>query len=294
MTEFRSRFRKATRSGPMSTTRATHYRIIELEERRVEPLLAGLKAGRALDVGAGTGRYTLKLAKRGYQVTATDPNRATLDVARESAGRGSLDIGFVQAGLENGVPAVGHYFDLVVCALVLCHVPGFDRVAADFHRVLVKPGGHLLITDFHPDTIAAGIETVVSRDGVTYQLPNEHRTTDAYLEGIRGAGLKLLEVARFTAAGHGSTYQRAKRQERCSQTSTGRRWRTRTSASLSWHKNPRVDRSVVMKLIALTIDVSEGFPLVGAHCTRPYPRVNLESGREPRRQADTQVCPYVN
>lgn len=167
--------------------------LIELEERRVEPLLAGLKAGRALDVGAGIGRYTLKLAKRGYQVTATDPNRATLDVARESAGRGSLDIGFVQAGLENGVPAVGHYFDLVVCALVLCHVPGFDRVAADFHRVL-KPGGHLLITDFHPDTIAAGIETVVSRDGVTYQLPNEHRTTDAYLEGIRGAGLKLLEV----------------------------------------------------------------------------------------------------
>ncbi len=166
--------------------------LIELEEQHVEPLLAGLKAGRALDVGAGTGRYTLKLAKRGYQVTATDPNRAMLDVARESAGRDSLDIGFVQAGLENGVPAVGHYFDLVVCALPLPRArprPG----GGGLHRVL-KPGGHLLITDFHPDTIAAGIETVVSRDGVTYQLPNERHTTDAYLEGIRGAGLKLLEV----------------------------------------------------------------------------------------------------
>ena len=35
--------------------------LIELEEQRVEPLLAGLRPGRALDVGAGTGKYALKL-----------------------------------------------------------------------------------------------------------------------------------------------------------------------------------------------------------------------------------------
>ncbi len=47
--------------------------LIELDELRVEPLLADLPAGRALDVGAGTGRYALKLARRGFQVTAIDP-----------------------------------------------------------------------------------------------------------------------------------------------------------------------------------------------------------------------------
>lgn len=47
--------------------------LIALDESRVEPRLADLEVGRALDVGAGTGRYALKLARRGFQVTAIDP-----------------------------------------------------------------------------------------------------------------------------------------------------------------------------------------------------------------------------
>ncbi len=40
-------------------------------------------AGRILEVGAATGRYTLELARRGYEVTAVDLSEKLLDRCRE-------------------------------------------------------------------------------------------------------------------------------------------------------------------------------------------------------------------
>ncbi|WP_244210738.1 class I SAM-dependent methyltransferase [Amycolatopsis kentuckyensis] len=41
--------------------------------------------------------------------------------------------------------------DLVVCGLALTHVPAL----AEFARVL-RPGGHLVLADMHPDRAAQG------------------------------------------------------------------------------------------------------------------------------------------
>ena len=167
--------------------------LIELEEERVDPILARVKAGDALDVGAGTGRYALKLARNGFRVTAIEPNPAMLEVARNAATRDQLDVQFIQAGLESGLPVDDRAYDLLICALVLCHVPGLGEVAREFSRVL-RPGGLVLITDFHPDTIAHGIETQLDRDGVRYQLPNEKHGRQTYLNALEGAGFELVEV----------------------------------------------------------------------------------------------------
>ena len=41
-----------------------------------------------LEVGAGTGRYTLELARRGYSVTAVDLSAVEIEAMPESPGRG--------------------------------------------------------------------------------------------------------------------------------------------------------------------------------------------------------------
>jgi ubiquinone/menaquinone biosynthesis C-methylase UbiE len=151
--------------------------LIATEELYSLGLLDSLTGTTALDVGAGTGRYAVKLARKGWDVTAVDANPAMLGVARSAAGDEGLPMRFLRASIEDSLPAGSGAFDLVVCALTLCHVAGLQGAMAEFHRVLV-PGGHLLVTNVHPDFISAGMPTQFVDDGVTYHLPNEPRTRD--------------------------------------------------------------------------------------------------------------------
>ena len=167
--------------------------LILLEEIHVGPLLAQLPFTKALDVGSGTGRYALKLARRGAQVTALDQSSEMLAVARRAAQQEGLSIDFRLASLDEGLPLEANQFDLVVCALMLCHVPNLSHAMQEFARVL-RPGGHLLITDFHPDSVSYGWRTGFRNEGVVYQLPNMPHTRNDYVEALKSSGLKLLQA----------------------------------------------------------------------------------------------------
>jgi ubiquinone/menaquinone biosynthesis C-methylase UbiE len=168
--------------------------LIAVEEPRVDEILASIEATTALDVCAGTGRLALKLARRGVAVTAFDASAEMLALAEDKARQEGLSIAFHRSALEDGLPFAQATFDLVTCALALCHVPGLDRVAHDFHRVL-RTGGHLLISDFHPDAAAElGWRTINERPEGDYLLPNMPYTRSYYLDAVRAAGFSLVDV----------------------------------------------------------------------------------------------------
>ncbi|MCB0164997.1 MAG: methyltransferase domain-containing protein [Anaerolineae bacterium] len=170
-----------------------HNPLIVVEQPRVEALLEPLSFTTVLDVGCGTGRHALQLARQGVAVTAIDQSPHMLAVARQAADRDELSIDFQCRSLEDGLPFEACQFDLLVCALMLCHVPDLAGAIQEFHRVL-QPGGHLLITDFHPEVIHQGWRTFVDRPGMTYLLPNmAHRRAD-YLDNVLTSGFTLLDV----------------------------------------------------------------------------------------------------
>lgn len=68
-----------------------------------------------LDVGCGTGRYSIELAKRGYEITGFDLSDDQLKAAREKAAEANVEIQFLQMDARNFKMEVK--FDL---AIMLC------------------------------------------------------------------------------------------------------------------------------------------------------------------------------
>jgi hypothetical protein len=60
-------------------------------------------------------------------------------------------------------------------------------------RVL-RLGGYLLITDFHPDAVGRGWRTVFAQGDEVYYLPNVTHTRQQYLDAVRAAGCEIVHV----------------------------------------------------------------------------------------------------
>jgi ubiquinone/menaquinone biosynthesis C-methylase UbiE len=114
--------------------------------------------GRALEIGAGTGYFSLNLLATGVirDAVATDISQGMLDAL--SARAQALDLSIETARCEAAeLPFADSSFDLVLGHAVLHHLPDLDAAFAEFRRVL-RPGGTLAFCgepSRHGDRIAA-------------------------------------------------------------------------------------------------------------------------------------------
>jgi len=116
--------------------------------------LAGLPAGRALDLAAGEGRNALWLAERGWRVTAVDFSRVGLDKGRRLADERGLAVDWVRADVLT-YAAEPHAFDLVLLAYL--------QLSADQRRTAVRvafgslrPGGTFLLVAHDSTNLTEG------------------------------------------------------------------------------------------------------------------------------------------
>ncbi len=97
--------------------------------------------GDALEIGAGTGYFSLNLLQLGAieRSTATDISPGMLETLRATADRLGLEVATVRAEAER-LPFADESFDLIFGHAVLHHIPDLRRAFAEFHRLL-RPGG---------------------------------------------------------------------------------------------------------------------------------------------------------
>jgi len=108
--------------------------LAETQERVIAEFLGPLDGLRVLDVGTGTGRAAIALAKRGARVTGVDASREMLDVARTRASAAGVEVRF-QAGDAHAVPFRDRSFDAAVSLRVLMHTPGWAQALGELCRV---------------------------------------------------------------------------------------------------------------------------------------------------------------
>jgi len=99
--------------------------------------------GRALEIGAGTGYFSLNLLQAGVigRATCTDISPGMLETLRANAASLGLAVE-TEACDAASLPFADGSFDLVFGHAVLHHLPELDRAFAEFARVL-RPGGTL-------------------------------------------------------------------------------------------------------------------------------------------------------
>jgi ubiquinone/menaquinone biosynthesis C-methylase UbiE len=97
--------------------------------------------GDALEIGSGTGYFSLNLLQLGLieRATATDISPGMLEALRESASSLGLEVETVRTEAET-LPFADASFDLVFGHAILHHIPDLSRAFSEFHRVL-RPGG---------------------------------------------------------------------------------------------------------------------------------------------------------
>src|SRR5581483_9738737 len=99
--------------------------------------------GRSLEIGAGTGYFSLNLLQAGVlrDATCTDISPGMVSKLGSNADRLGLQVRAARADAES-LPFADQSFDLVLGHAVLHHLPNLRRAFAEFHRVLA-PGGRI-------------------------------------------------------------------------------------------------------------------------------------------------------
>ena len=99
--------------------------------------------GRALEIGAGTGYFSLNLLRAGVvgEAVATDISPGMLDALERSAERLGLEVETAICEATK-LPFEDASFDLVFGHAVLHHLPDLDGAFREFGRVL-RPGGEI-------------------------------------------------------------------------------------------------------------------------------------------------------
>jgi ubiquinone/menaquinone biosynthesis C-methylase UbiE len=127
---------------------------------------AGETFAEALEIGSGTGYFSLNLMQQGTigALTATDISPGMLEqlaATAESLGLESVTTVVTEA---ETLPFDDESFDLVLGHAVLHHIPDLDRAFAEFKRVL-RPGGRIVFAG-EPSRYGDRLAALPKRTGV--------------------------------------------------------------------------------------------------------------------------------
>jgi len=111
-------------------------------------LLKGLDVKMVADLGCGTGRWTMHLAQKGYEITAIDPNSEAIEVARAKD-----DASHVTWIIGDSTKLQTNAYDAVIMTANVAQVfltdESWEQTVSDVYRSL-RAGGHYIFDTRNP------------------------------------------------------------------------------------------------------------------------------------------------
>jgi len=160
--------------------------LMRAEEAAVLDLLPreGVRGGHALDLACGSGRYLRHLKERGAESVAG------LDLSVEMLARArAFQPDLVRATMLS-LPLSSGSFHLILCGLAVGHLPDLAPAMREVGRVL-KPGGVVIYSDFHPFGHLAGWKRAFHANGREYTVQHHLHLYAEHHAACLGAGLTI-------------------------------------------------------------------------------------------------------
>lgn len=165
--------------------------VLALDQDIFSLLLAplSLRGTKMIDVGCGTGRHWSMLLKQcPASLTGYDVSEEMLRIVKQKyPGHHAERL----TGIRLNQPDAG--CDLLVSTLALAHIPDMPGTLTEWCRVL-KPGGDMIITDYHPAALQKGGNRTFQYQGQTVAVQNYIHPIDSV---IAQAELLNLSVSHF-------------------------------------------------------------------------------------------------
>ena len=166
--------------------------MLALDERLCSHLLDTIPITGAViaDVGCGTGRHWSKLyEKRPARLLGYDVSQGMLDMLKAKYPQATTTL--LHDPTLPGLDTAS--CDLVISTLTIAHIPDPEAALTEWNRVL-KPGGQILLTDYHPEALAKGGQRTFRDKGQTIAVRNHIHPIPAIKEIAKGLGLAVLQT----------------------------------------------------------------------------------------------------
>ncbi len=148
-----------------------------------------------VEVGCGTGDYSLLLARAGYQMTGVDLSSKSIEAARVKASiLGVSDTPFVVSDAETLSEIPENSADGIVSFSALRYVPDLRQALLAIRRVL-KPNG-VAVLDF-PNRFCPWFRLLKTHFGVERHIHDQHYSTREIGRLMREAGLVDVTARRI-------------------------------------------------------------------------------------------------
>ena len=122
------------------------FRIPHEDFDQFVKLLKERKAKRILDLGCGTGRHTMALAKLGFDVYGIDISKNALAVCRKRLAEDHLRAEVILGDMYQTLPYQDNFFDGLISTNALHHalVKDIKKLIGEIERIL-KPGAVIMV-----------------------------------------------------------------------------------------------------------------------------------------------------
>jgi malonyl-CoA O-methyltransferase len=171
-----------------------HNPLMRLEQDAMLRLMPSLAGRAVLDMACGSGRYGRIAGAAGASRTVgIDSSLDMLHASDQPRALAEMD----------AAPFAAGSFDVILCGLATGHLPP-DRMRAALREMsrLLRGGGVLLLSDFHPFMVfSGGQRTFTASDGARYAVEHYPHLVADYFNAATAAGLRLDAIDEARAPG---------------------------------------------------------------------------------------------